>query len=200
MSPGRRDAAILKLGQELSWPRNTSARSRPIVADTVRPTIAGAGNTPAGHARVRSPSGSPRRCCPTTISSWRTRCGRRGNCAVGCWRYAAKPSTPRHWSSSRAGAFPSTISPASTSGSALLVDGRWRWRSYSLTSSPVTGEPHHHHHRQGHARGVPVDPPGRRGGAWHDRPAGRAAGQLRDARSGAGLGVVRHRPAPASRR
>ena len=36
----------------------------------------------------------------------------------------------------------STISRVSTSGIGLLVDGRWRWRSYSLTSSPVTRCPH----------------------------------------------------------
>jgi stearoyl-CoA 9-desaturase NADPH oxidoreductase len=30
--------------------------------------------------------------------------------------------------------------PGQYIGIGLLVDGRWRWRSYSLTSSPVTGE------------------------------------------------------------
>src|SRR5579875_2765728 len=31
--------------------------------------------------------------------------------------------------------------PGQYIGIGLLVDGRWRWRSYSLTSSPVTGQP-----------------------------------------------------------
>ena len=47
---------------------------------------------------------------------------------------------------------------------------------------PCPRQSHHHDHGQGHARGVPVDPPGRRGGARHDRSTGCPAGQLRDAR------------------
>ena len=49
---------------------------------------------------------------------------------------------------------------------------------------------HHHDHRQGDARGLPVDPPRRRRRAGHHRAAGGAAGQLRDARSGARIGAV----------
>ena len=54
--------------------------------------------------------------------------------------------------------------PGQYVGIGLLVDGRWRWRSYSLTSSPVKGSRHDHDHGEGHARGVPVDAPRRRGG------------------------------------
>ena len=77
------------------------------------------------------------------------------------------------------------------------VDGRWRWRSYSLTSSPVRSP-------AGGPRTITITvkampegflstPPGRRGGTGHDRAAGRAAGQFRDARPGARVGAVHHR-------
>ena len=51
--------------------------------------------------------------------------------------------------------------PGQYIGIGLLIDGRWRWRSYSLTSSPVKEIADHHHHGEGDARGLPVHPPGR---------------------------------------
>ena len=47
MSPGRRVSAILKLGQELSLGKKySSSRPAAVLADTVRPTVAGAGKHP----------------------------------------------------------------------------------------------------------------------------------------------------------
>ena len=84
--------------------------------------------------------------------------------------------------------------PGQYIGIGLLVDGRWRWRSYSLTSTPVSdGRTNHHDHREGDARGLPVHPPRRRSRAGNRRPARRAAGQLRHARPRAGIGAVPHR-------
>lgn len=52
---------------------------------------------------------------------------------------------------------------------------------------------HHHHHRQGDARRIPLDPPGQRPGAGHDRAPRRPAGKLRARRSGTARDPVPHR-------
>ncbi len=83
--------------------------------------------------------------------------------------------------------------PGQYMGIGLLVDGRWRWRSYSLTSSPRRG-----------ARTVTITVKAMPEGflsahlvagvqARHDRATGYAAGQFRAARSAAADHVVRHR-------
>ena len=85
--------------------------------------------------------------------------------------------------------------PGQYIGIGVLMDGRWKWRSYSsLTSeAPVgSGRPYRHDHRQGDAGRLSVNPPGRRGGARHDRPVGRTAGQFRHARPRAVLGAFAH--------
>ena len=61
--------------------------------------------------------------------------------------------------------------PGQYVGIGLRVDGRWHWRSYSLTSVPRRDKKLHHDHRQGDARGFPVHAPGQRCQARHDRPA-----------------------------
>ena len=164
-----------------------------VLADTVRPTIAGAGKHPGWNAaraiaeRITTPL-LPDDYLKLANPLWSAR-ELRGRVlevrreTVDSATLVIKPG----WG------FSFDYQPGQYIGIGLLVDGRWRWRSYSLTSSPVKGEPHHHHHGQGHARGLPVDPPGRRGGTRHDRAAGGAAGQLRDARSRAGVGAVHHR-------
>ena len=176
------------------------------VADTVRPTIAGAKEHPGWHAlrtiagRITTPL-LPDDYLKLANPLWSAR-ELRGRVVevrretVDSATLVIKPG----WG------FSFDYQPGQYVGIGLLVDGRWRWRSYSLTVDPRAptgrqhGIAHHHHHRQGHARGVPVDPPGRRGGAGHDRATGCAAGQLRDARPGAGVGAVPHRAARASRR
>ncbi len=87
--------------------------------------------------------------------------------------------------------------PGQYIGIGLLVDGRWRWRSYSLTSSPADlwvspQHPHGDDHREGDARRLPVHAPGRRRPARHNRATGRAAGQFRAARPGAAGRPVPH--------
>ena len=151
------------------------------VADTVRPKIAGAKDHPGWHAlrtiaeRITTPL-LPDDYLKLANPLWSAR-ELRGRVVevrretVDSATLVIKPG----WG------FSFDYQPGQYVGIGLLVDGRWRWRSYSLTSSPVTSatEPHHHHHGQGDARGVPVDAPRRRGGARHDRAAGRAAGQFR---------------------
>ena len=87
--------------------------------------------------------------------------------------------------------------PGQYIGIGLLVDGRWRWRSYSLTSSPAgaarSATADGDHHRQGDARRLPVQPPGGRRRAGDHRAAGRAPGQFRIARPGAAVDPVPHR-------
>ena len=78
--------------------------------------------------------------------------------------------------------------PGQYIGIGLLVDGRWRWRSYSLTSTPASYQlvsAHRDHHRQGDAGGIPVHPPGGRCRTRDHRAAGRAPGKLRAAGPGA---------------
>ena len=84
--------------------------------------------------------------------------------------------------------------PGQYIGIGLLMEGRWRWRSYSLTSSPAgppgQRRPDGDDHRQGDARRLPVQPPGGRRRAGNHRAAGRAPGQFRVARSGAAVDSV----------
>ena len=83
--------------------------------------------------------------------------------------------------------------PGQYMGIGLLVDGRWRWRSYSLTSSPVKGARTVTITVKAMPEGFLSSPPGGRRQARDDRAVGRAAGQFRAARSGAAGRVVHHR-------
>ena len=74
------------------------------VADTVRPAVAGAKDSRDGMHCAPSRAGSPRRCCPTTTSSWPTRCGRRGSCAGRVLEVRRETEDSATWSSSPAGA------------------------------------------------------------------------------------------------
>ena len=203
MSPGRRVSAILKRGRSCSLGKNYSSRGPGQVlvghraADCRRRGTTSGWTRAARDRRADHHAAAARRLSQAgqsaVVGAGTARPGlevRRET--VDSATLVIKPG----WG------FSFDYQPGQYVGIGVLIDGRWRWRSYSLTSSPgATGRlAHHHHHGQGDARGLPVDPPGRRGGARHDRSAGRAAGQLRDARPGAGLGAVPHRRARASRR
>ena len=167
------------------------------VADTVRPALAGADRHPGWHA-LRSIAGRittpllPDDYLKLANPLWSAR-ELRGR-VLEVRRETEDSATlviKPGWG------FSFDYEPGQYIGIGVLMDGRWRWRSYSLTSSPASRPAvdgaNHHHHRQGDARGLPVQPPGRRPFAGHHRAAGRAAGQLRHAGSGAGLGAVPHR-------
>ena len=162
------------------------------VVDTVRPAVAGAGKRPAVDAvralvgRITTPL-LPDDYLQLANPLWSAR-ELRGR-VLDVRRETEDSATlviKPGWG------FTFDYQPGQYVGIGLLVDGRWRWRSYSLTSAPVTsGRVAHHHDRgQGHARGLPVHPPGRRRRARHRRAACRAAGELRAARSGAGVAAV----------
>src|SRR5262245_61414238 len=109
------------------------------VADTVRPTIAGAKDHPAWHTlrtlagRITTPL-LPDDYLKLANPLWSAR-ELRGRVVevrretVDSATLVIKPG----WG------FSFDYEPGQYIGIGLLVDGRWRWRSYSLTSSPVTG-------------------------------------------------------------
>ncbi len=73
--------------------------------------------------------------------------------------------------------------PGQYVGIGVLIDGRWRWRSYSLTSTPEKTpsglvRTDHRDHGQGDARRVPVDAPGRRSAAGDRGPVGGPQGNF----------------------
>lgn len=109
------------------------------VADTVRPKIAGARERPGWHAlrtlagRITTPL-LPDDYLKLANPLWSAR-ELRGRVldvrqeTVDSATLVIKPG----WG------FSFDYQPGQYIGIGLLVDGRWRWRSYSLTSSPVTG-------------------------------------------------------------
>jgi len=133
-------AAILKLGQELSLGKKySSSRPAAVLADTVRPTVAGSGKHPGWDAaraiaeRITTPL-LPDDYLKLANPLWSARelRGRvlevRGE-TVDSATLVIKPG----WG------FSFDYQPGQYIGIGLLVDGRWRWRSYSLTSSPIKG-------------------------------------------------------------
>lgn len=88
--------------------------------------------------------------------------------------------------------FSGEYQPGQYVGIGLSIDGKWHWRSYSLTSVPVRDKAHLHH-GQGHSRGLPVDSLGERCAARNDRSLGVTQGRLRAAGSAAGEDVVSDR-------
>ncbi|MCW2624061.1 MAG: stearoyl-CoA 9-desaturase oxidoreductase [Mycobacterium sp.] len=133
-------AAILKLGQELSLGKKySSSRPAALLADTVRPTIAGAGKhrgwdtaraiaerittplLPDDYLKLANPLWSARELRGRVLEVRRE--------TVDSATLVIKPG----WG------FSFDYQPGQYIGIGVLVDGRWRWRSYSLTSSPVAG-------------------------------------------------------------
>ena len=132
--------AILKLGQDLSLGKKYST-SRPaaVLKDTVRPTIAGSGRhrgwdtaravaerittplLPDDYLKLANPLWSARELRGRVLEVRRE--------TVDSATLVIKPG----WG------FSFDYQPGQYVGIGVLVDGRWRWRSYSLTSSPVTG-------------------------------------------------------------
>jgi ferredoxin-NADP reductase len=109
------------------------------VADTVRPTIAGAKERPAWHAlrtiagRITTPL-LPDDYLKLANPLWSAR-ELRGR-VVDVRRETEDSATlviKPGWG------FAFNYEPGQYVGIGVLVDGRWRWRSYSLTSSPVKG-------------------------------------------------------------
>jgi ferredoxin-NADP reductase len=132
--------AILKVGQELSLGKKYSS-SRPVamLVDTARPTIAGAGKHPGWDAaraiaeRITTPL-LPDDYLKLANPLWSAR-ELRGRVlevrreTVDSATLVIKPG----WG------FSFDYEPGQYIGIGVLMDGRWRWRSYSLTSSPVKG-------------------------------------------------------------
>ena len=133
-------AAILKLGQELSLGKKySSSRPAAVLSDTARPTIAGAGKhrgwdtaraiaerittplLPDDYLKLANPLWSARELRGRVLEVRRE--------TVDSATLVIKPG----WG------FSFDYQPGQYIGIGVLVDGRWRWRSYSLTSSPVTG-------------------------------------------------------------
>src|SRR4030081_512645 len=132
--------AILKLGQELSL-GNKYSTSRPsaVLNDTARPSVAGAGRhrgwdtaraiaerittplLPDDYLKLANPWWSARQLRGRVLEVHRE--------TVDSATLVIKPG----WG------FSFDYQPGQYIGIGVLVDGRWRWRSYSLTSSPVTG-------------------------------------------------------------
>jgi len=133
-------SAILKLGQELSLGKKySSSRPAALLADTERPTIAGAGKhrgwdtaraiaerittplLPDDYLKLANPLWSARELRGRVIEVRRE--------TVDSATLVIKPG----WG------FSFDYEPGQYIGIGVLIDGRWRWRSYSLTSSPVRG-------------------------------------------------------------
>lgn len=133
-------SAILKLGQELSLGKKySSSRPAAVLSDTVRPTIAGAGGhrgwgtaralaerittplLPDDYLKLANPLWSARELRGRVLEVRRE--------TVDSATLVIKPG----WG------FTFDYQPGQYIGIGVLVDGRWRWRSYSLTSSPVDG-------------------------------------------------------------
>src|SRR5690348_6028665 len=134
-------SAILKLGQELSLGKKYgTSRPAAVLRDTVRPTIAGAKEHPGWNA-VRAVAGRvttpllPDDYLKLANPLWSAR-ELRGRVlevrreTVDSATLVIKPG----WG------FSFDYQAGQYVGIGLLVDGRWRWRSYSLTSSPVTSK------------------------------------------------------------
>jgi stearoyl-CoA 9-desaturase NADPH oxidoreductase len=132
-------SAILKLGQELSLGKKySSSRPAAVLTDTVRPTVAGAGKhrgwdtaraiaerittplLPDDYLKLANPLWSARELRGRVLEVRRE--------TVDSATLVIKPG----WG------FSFDYQPGQYIGIGVLVDGRWRWRSYSLTSSPVT--------------------------------------------------------------
>jgi ferredoxin-NADP reductase len=132
-------SAILKLGQELSLGKKySSSRPAAVLMDTVRPTVAGAGQhrgwdtaraiagrittplLPDDYLKLANPLWSARELRGRVIEVRRE--------TVDSATLVIKPG----WG------FSFDYEPGQYIGIGVLMDGRWRWRSYSLTSSPVT--------------------------------------------------------------
>ncbi|MGE0221455.1 ferredoxin reductase [Mycolicibacterium sp.] len=110
------------------------------VADTIRPTIAGAREKPGWHllrtvaARITTPL-LPDDYLKLANPLWSAR-ELRGR-VVDVRRETVDSATlviKPGWG------FSFDYEPGQYIGIGLLVDGRWRWRSYSLTSSPITSK------------------------------------------------------------
>ena len=133
-------SAILKLGQELSLGNKySSSRPAAVLKDTVRPTVAGAGRhrgwdtaralaerittplLPDDYLKLANPLWSARELRGRVLDVRRE--------TVDSATLVIKPG----WG------FSFDYQPGQYIGIGVLVDGRWRWRSYSLTSSPVAG-------------------------------------------------------------
>ncbi len=133
-------SAILKLGQELSLGKKySSSRPAAVLSDTARPTIAGAGKhrgwdtaraiaerittplLPDDYLKLANPLWSARELRGRVLEVRRE--------TEDSATLVIKPG----WG------FSFDYQPGQYIGIGVLVDGRWRWRSYSLTSSPVTG-------------------------------------------------------------
>jgi ferredoxin-NADP reductase len=133
-------SAILKVGQELSLGKKySSSRPAAVLKDTVRPTVAGAGKhrgwdtaraiaerittplLPDDYLKLANPLWSARELRGRVLEVRRE--------TVDSATLVIKPG----WG------FSFDYQPGQYIGIGLLVDGRWRWRSYSLTSSPMTG-------------------------------------------------------------
>src|ERR1700730_15857699 len=133
-------SAILKLGQELSLGNKySSSRPAAVLKDTVRPTVAGAGKhrgwdtaraiaerittplLPDDYLKLANPLWSARELRGRVLEVRRE--------TVDSATLVIKPG----WG------FSFDYQPGQYIGIGVLVDGRWRWRSYSLTSSPVAG-------------------------------------------------------------
>jgi stearoyl-CoA 9-desaturase NADPH oxidoreductase len=132
--------AILKLGQELSLGKKySSSRPAAVLADTVRPTVANAGKhrgwdtaraiaerittplLPDDYLKLANPLWSARELRGRVLEVRRE--------TEDSATLVIKPG----WG------FSFDYQPGQYVGIGVLVDGRWRWRSYSLTSSPVKG-------------------------------------------------------------
>ena len=133
-------AAILKLGQELSLGKKySSSRPAAVLSDTERPAIAGAGRhrgwdtaraiaerittplLPDDYLKLANPLWSARELRGRVLDVRRE--------TVDSATLVIKPG----WG------FSFDYEPGQYIGIGVLVNGRWRWRSYSLTSSPVKG-------------------------------------------------------------
>src|SRR3954468_14298611 len=136
----RMGGAILKLGQELSLGKKySSSRPAAVLTDTVRPTVAGAGKhrgwdaaraiaerittplLPDDYLKLANPLWSARELRGRVLEVRRE--------TVDSATLVIKPG----WG------FSFDYQPGQYIGIGVLVEGRWRWRSYSLTSSPVPG-------------------------------------------------------------
>jgi ferredoxin-NADP reductase len=132
-------SAILKLGQELSLGKKySSSRPAAVLSDTVRPSVAGAGRhrgwdtaraiaerittplLPDDYLKLANPLWSARELRGRVLEVRRE--------TVDSATLVIKPG----WG------FSFDYQPGQYIGIGVLVGGRWRWRSYSLTSSPVT--------------------------------------------------------------
>ena len=131
--------AILKVGQELSLGKKySSSRPAAVLTDTVRPAVAGAGKhrgwdaaralaerittplLPDDYLKLANPLWSARELRGRVLEVRRE--------TEDSATLVIKPG----WG------FSFDYQPGQYIGIGVLVDGRWRWRSYSLTSSPVT--------------------------------------------------------------